>query len=64
MKLYDFSVYAERRDAIRKEQAARSAVVEVIAHIEAPGSVVDLKQKVDGWFSLHQDVLEKVARVG
>ena len=61
MKLYDFSVYAERRDAIRKEQAARDAVVEVITHIQEPGSVIQLKERVDGWFMLHRDVLQQVA---
>lgn len=59
MRLYDFSVYAKRRDAIRKEQAAAHAVVEVVAHIEKPGSVIDLKHKVDGWFALHQQVLKR-----
>lgn len=57
MKLYDFSLYAERRDARRREQAAREAVIEVIAEIDKPGSVVQLKQRVDGWFVLHRDVL-------
>jgi hypothetical protein len=56
MILYDFSVYAERRDAIRKERAAVEAVMEVITHIEQPGSVIDLKHKVDGWFTLHRKV--------
>jgi hypothetical protein len=63
VRLYDFSAYAERRDAIKRENAAREAVVEVIAHIEAPGAVRDLKQKVDGWFMLHQEVLKKVANL-
>ena len=57
MKLYDFSFYAERRDARRREQAARDAVLEIIAHIDEPGSVIQLKQRVDGWFMLHRDVL-------
>lgn len=64
MKLYNFSIYAERRDAIRKEDDARTAVLEVVAHIEKPGAVVELKHCVDGWFGLHQQVLKKVARVG
>lgn len=59
MKLYDFSVYAERRDAIRKERAATEAVLEVIANIEQPGSVIDLKHKVNGWFTLHRAVLRR-----
>lgn len=56
MKLYDFSVYAARRDAIRKENAAALAVVEAMGHIEEPGAVIELKRKVDGWFTLHKDV--------
>jgi hypothetical protein len=34
--------------------------VEAITHIEEPGSVIELKQKVDGWFTLHQEVLKVV----
>lgn len=61
MRLYDFSVYAARRDALRKEKAAAEAVVEVIAHIEQPGSVIELKQKVDGWFTLHREAVKRTA---
>jgi hypothetical protein len=56
VKLYDFSVYAERRNAIRKEEAAVRAVAEVMIHIEQPGSVTELKYKVDDWFTLHRKV--------
>ena len=59
MRLYDFSVYAARRDALRREKAAAEAVAEVVAHIEQPGSVIELKQRVDGWFTLHQEVLKR-----
>lgn len=59
MKLYDFSFYAARRDAIQKEEAARAAVIEVVSHIEEPGSVTTLKQRVNGWFLLHRNALEK-----
>ncbi len=59
MKLYDFSVYAERRNAIRKEDAAAQAVIEVISHIENPGAIVELKHKVNGWFALHQEVSKR-----
>jgi len=59
VKLYDFSVYAERRNALRKENAAAKAVIEVMSHIEAPGAVVELKEKVDGWFTLHQEVSKR-----
>lgn len=61
MKLYDFSVYAARRDAIRKEAAAVAKVVEVMEHLEQPGSVIQLKHCVDDWFTLHRNVLENKA---
>lgn len=57
MKLYDFSVYAARRDAIRKENAAVARAVEVMEHIEEPDSVRQLKHCVDDWFTLHKNVL-------
>ena len=63
MRLYDFSVFAERRDALQREEAAAEAVVEVIAHIEQPGAVVELKQRVNGWFTLHQEVVKKAANL-
>lgn len=56
MKLYNFSVYAEKRNAVRREEAAARAVIEVMSHIEQPGSVIDLKCKVDDWFTLHKKV--------
>lgn len=59
MKLYDFSVYAARRDAKRKEIAAAARVVEAMEHIEEPGSVRQLKHCVDDWFNLHRNVLEQ-----
>lgn len=58
MKLYDFSVYAARRDAIRKEAAAVVRVVEVMEHLKEPGSVIQLKHCVDNWFTLHRNVIE------
>lgn len=61
MKLYDFSVYAARRDAKRKENAAAARVVEVMEHIEQPGSVVQLKNCVGDWFTLHRNVIENQA---
>jgi hypothetical protein len=62
MKLYDFSAYAERRDALRNERAAQLAVREAIAHIEEPGAVAQLKNCVDDWFALHREV-QKVANL-
>lgn len=63
LKLYDFSAYAERRDAIRKERAAAEAVVEAVAHLQEPGSVHELKQRVNGWFSLHKEAIQRVANL-
>lgn len=64
MKLYDFSIFAQRRDAVRREQAARAAVMDAVVHIQEPGAVIQLKHRVDGWFSLHQDTLEKITNIG
>lgn len=60
MRLYDFSVYARRRDLLKNREKAALAVVETIAHIEEPGSVIELKSKVTGWFTLHQHVLKTI----
>ena len=57
MRLYDFSMYAQQR---AERQAAR-AVVEAVADINRPGSIVDLKQKVNHWLNLHQEVLKRTA---
>jgi hypothetical protein len=54
MKLYDFSIYAKRRN----ERKAAEAVAGVVAHIEQPGSVIELKSKVNTWFALHREVLK------
>lgn len=63
MRLYDFSVAFERREALRRERAAAEAVIEVIEHLQEPGSVIELKRKVDGWFSLHREVLKKIVNL-
>ena len=57
MKLYDFSWYAKKRD----ERNAAKAVVEVVAHLNQPGSVVELKVKVNDWFALHHEVLRRAS---
>lgn len=57
MKLYDFSAYAEKRNALKRERLASREVVEVVAHINRPGSIIVLKEKVDGWFNLHKQVI-------
>ena len=63
MKLYDFSVYAERRNALRRENAAALEVVEVMSHIDDPGAVIQLKLKVDDWFTLHRNAALRVANL-
>ena len=57
LKLYDFSYYAKRRDA----QLAARAVAEVISDINRPGSVIELKQKVNVWLNLHREVTKRRA---
>ena len=54
MKLYDFSKF------YRERQAAK-AVAEVVADINHPGSVIELKSKVNTWFVLHREVLKRAA---
>jgi hypothetical protein len=54
VKLYDFSLYAKRRAAAR-------AVVETAADLSRPGVVIELKQNVETWLKLHQEVTRKQA---
>lgn len=63
MKLYDFSAYAARRDALRREAVAAVEVATVMQHIDEPGAVVELKLKVDDWFALHRDAAMRVANL-
>ena len=57
MKLYDFSVYAQRR----KERKAAEAVAGVVASINTPGAVIELKVRVNDWFTLHREVLRRAS---
>jgi len=57
MRLYDFSIYAERK----KERLAAEAVASIVAAINVPGSVIELKVRVDSWFILHREVLRRAA---
>ncbi len=57
MKLYDFSIYAR----IRAERKAAQAVADVVANIDKPGSVIELKQKMNEWLDLHRQVLHRSA---
>lgn len=57
MKLYDFSIFAQKK----AERKAAQAVAEVVADINRPGSVVELKQRVEKWLDLHKQVLKRTA---
>ena len=57
MKLYDFSLYAQQR----AERKAAQAVAEAVADINKPGSIPDIKQKVEVWLDLHRQVLRRTA---
>ena len=54
MKLYDFSLYAKQRDAAK-------AVAETVVDINKPGSVIELKERVETWLELHREVTLKRA---
>jgi hypothetical protein len=56
VKLYNFSIYAKRRD----ERRAAQAVADVVGHINDAGSVVELKEKMNAWLVLHREVVKKV----
>ncbi len=57
MRLYDFSIYAQRR----KEQQAASAVSSAVDNVNSPGGITVLKARVTDWLSLHQSVVLKNA---
>lgn len=57
MRLYDFSIYAQQR----AERQAAKAVAEVVAAIDRPGSVVELKNRVSKWLDLHREVTKRSA---
>jgi hypothetical protein len=57
MRLYDFSVYAQRK----RERQAAEAVVSTVACINNPGAVVELKSRVNDWFVLHREVLRRAS---
>lgn len=60
MKIYDFLVYRERKEALKKEEAASFDVSNAIICIQEPGAVNNLKQKVNIWYNLHQEVQKLV----
>lgn len=55
MKLYDFSAYAKRRDALRSAEQ----VEELVPRLNEPGSVIELKRRIDNFLVLHREVTRK-----
>jgi hypothetical protein len=55
MRLYDFSLYARRRQAAK-------AVAEVSGDMNRAGSVVELKEHVKVWLKLHSEIMHKRAK--
>lgn len=51
MKLFDFSIYAKRREAQR--QAERVEALK--SRLNEPGAVNELKRELDGWLKLHKE---------
>jgi len=54
MRLYDFSLFAQRRQAAK-------AVAEVGGDMNRAGSVVELKEHVKVWLKLHSEIMRKRA---
>jgi hypothetical protein len=57
MRLYAFSAYKKQRDASR----AALAVVEVVADINRPGAVIELKRRVNLWLDLYKEAARRKA---
>ena len=57
MKLYDFAFFARKRDELRSAKQ----VEELLPRLNEPGAVIELKQRVDAWLILHQNVLLKAS---
>jgi hypothetical protein len=57
VKLYDFSVYAERREAQRDAER-----IEALKHnLNDPGVMDTFKQHVNDYLVLHADVLQRAS---
>ena len=55
MRLYDFSIYADRK----KEQLAAAAVSNAVDNVNSPGGISILKSRVSTWMQLHHDVVKR-----
>ena len=57
MKLYDFSIYAQRRQA----QRAAERLQALKERLNEPGAVIELKRELNDWMVLHQEILRKAS---
>jgi hypothetical protein len=57
VKLYDFSVYAKRRDELRSAKQ----IEELVPRLNEPGMVIQFKARVESWLELHKEVLRKAS---
>lgn len=57
MGVYDFSVYLK----LREEKKSAERVLEFVPHLSEPGAVVELKRRLNGWFSTYQNTQQKSA---
>jgi hypothetical protein len=56
MKLYDFSAFAARRDYKKQATLVAKEIADLVAHVDEPGALPELKKKVDAWFGLHKQI--------
>jgi hypothetical protein len=57
VKLYDFSVYAKKREV----QLSAARVLALKERLHEPGIVLELKREVQDWLVLHQEVSHKAS---
>lgn len=57
MKLYDFSLYAKRREA----QRAADRIEALKEKLNEPGSIQELKQEMNDWLLLHKAVTKSIS---
>ena len=52
MKLFDFSIYAKRREIQRTAERVEA----LKTRLNEPGAVNELKREFSGWLKLHKEV--------
>lgn len=57
MKLYDFSVYAKKRDI----QLKADDIEALVYRVNEPGVVELLKKRVEDYLTLHKEVLKQAS---